>query len=108
MRGMLNVGRKRCLILELHDAAERIALSSRGNVGSHMRLKKSGDYPLEGTYLFRGTIPISFGHSLLPLKSEYVKDCTGRALRSRIFSHVEGQQTGSNCPHTVFHCRPAC
>src|SRR5579864_7709892 len=43
---VLNVGVEGCFVLELHDAAKRIAFSARRNIGSHVGLKESRDYPL--------------------------------------------------------------
>ena len=56
MRGMLHVGVKRGLILELHDAAEGVALPSRRNVWPYMSLQKSGDLPLESSDVFGGSV----------------------------------------------------
>ena len=85
MRGMLDVCVECGLILELHYAAERVALSSRGNVWADVRLKKAGDLPLEGSDVFRGFLFLRFGCARLPLKCEDMKYGSGGAC-------IAGQQ----------------
>lgn len=89
VRRMLHIGIERCLVLELHDAAKRIALSSRRNVWTYMSLKKSRDYPLESGNLFRGSVLLGFGSSWLPLKCEHVKNTGCLTFRSRCFRRSE-------------------
>ena len=61
------------LILELHDAAERVGLSSRRSVGPRVGLQKSGNLPLESSDLFDGSVLLSLRCIGLPLEGEYVK-----------------------------------
>ena len=95
MRRMLHISIKRRLVLELHDAAKCIALSSRRNVWAHMGLKKSRDYSLESGNLFRSSVFLGFGGSWLPLKCEYMENAGGLTFRSREFQGIGRKKSGS-------------
>jgi len=93
---MLHIGIERRLVLELHDAAKRIAFSSRRNIWAYMSLKKSRDHPLESGNLFRGPVFLGFGCSWLPLKCEHMENAGGLSFRSRYFRRIERQKSGSS------------
>ena len=82
MRGMLHVRVKRGLILELHDAAERVALPSRRNVRPYVGLQESGDLPLESSDVFGGSFLLGLRCIGLPAKGEYVKHVARRVFLS--------------------------
>jgi hypothetical protein len=101
MRRMLHISIEGSLVFELHDAAKRIALSSRRNVWAYMSLKKSRDYPLERGNLFRGPVFLGFGCSWLPLKCEHMKNAGGLAVRSREFQGIGREKSGSSDSETA-------
>lgn len=85
MGGMLDVCVECGLVLELHYAAERVALSSRGNVWADVSLKKSGNLPLEGSDVLRRFLLLRFRCARLPLKCKDMKYGSGSAC-------IAGQQ----------------
>jgi hypothetical protein len=50
--GMLNIRIKKGLVLEMHDATERVTLPSGREVWAYVSLKKSWDLSLEGSDRF--------------------------------------------------------
>jgi hypothetical protein len=92
MGWMLKVRVQRGLVLELHDAAKRIASSSWRDVLADGSLKKSWDYPLKSGNVFPGPLLLSFGCSWLPLKRKRVKNSDGGSLRARYVRQFEGKQ----------------
>src|SRR5579872_2610949 len=82
MGWMLKVRVQGGVVLEQHDASEGVALSSRRDIRSHMGLKQSGNYALEGADVFSGPVLLGFRGRRLPLKREHVKDFSGLALSS--------------------------
>lgn len=92
MGWMLKVRVQRGLVLELHDAAKRIASSSWRDVLADGGLKKSWDYPLKSGNVFPGPLLLSFGCSWFPLKRKHVKNSDGRSLRARYVRQFEGKQ----------------
>ena len=74
MHGVLNIGVKRRLVFESHDAAECVALAAGRDVGANVGLEQAGDLPLKSGYILRGLGFLRFGDVRLPLKCEYVKD----------------------------------
>jgi len=78
---VLNVSVERRFVLELHYAAEGVALSSRRNVRAYVSLKKSGNLSLESSDLSRRFFLLSFRCIWLPLKCEYVEDSSCGVFR---------------------------
>jgi hypothetical protein len=89
---MLKIRIQRRFILELHDAAKRIAPSSRRDILADVGLKKSRNYPLKGRNVFLGSLLLSFRCPWLPLKREYVKNSHGRILSFDCFWQFESEQ----------------
>ena len=84
MGRMLRIRIQRCLVFELHDANEGVALSPRRNVGANVSLKKSGDLPLKSDYLSSSPFFLVFRGPRFPLKTKDVKDASCVLFRHRI------------------------
>jgi len=93
---MLNISLECSFVLELHDPAKRIALSSRRKICAYMGLKQSRNYPLKSGNLFRGSLFLSFRGSWLPLKCEHMKNAPRLAFRCCHLRRAEGDEAGSS------------
>ena len=95
MRRVLDIGVKRGLILELHDAAEGVALSARRNVGAYMGLQKAGDLALESGDFFGRSVFLGLGYIGLPVESKNVKDVAGSVFSHGSFGLAGGGECGN-------------
>lgn len=110
MRGMLNIGIQRGLILEAHDATEGITFSPRRNVRAYVGLKKSRDLSLEGSDVFGRSVFLGFGGIRFPLKCKYVKD-SSRMVSSRRSLGKAGRDNeccGRSCEAATAHESSPC
>ena len=103
MRGMLNIGVKSGLVLEMHDAAKRVAFSSGRNVRAHVGLEKSGDLALEGSDFSRRFILSGLSGIRLPLECEYVKDASWLVFCRRRGQASRYESGGRGCKAALAH-----
>ena len=62
------------MIFEFHEAAEGVALVSRGDIGANMRAEDAGNLVLEVGNLGFGPGDLGIGCAGLPLEREDVED----------------------------------
>ena len=108
MRRMLRIRIQRCLVFELHDADEGVALSSRRDVGANVSLNKSGDLPLKRDYLSSSSFFLLFRGPWLPLKTKNVKGASSVLFRHRISlgsgKKRDGRGRQTACLHQCSPC----
>jgi hypothetical protein len=108
MGRMVKIRVQRRFILELHDAAKRIAPSSRRDIWADVGLKKSRDYSLKSRNVFLGSLLLSFRCPGLPLEREHVKNSYGRILSLHYFRQFESEHAACDGGATKSQHDTAC